>query len=376
MALNGNSSATSALYGVWRDRSVAAIGSNDAFSFWKLPENWRSALARSIPQSAAIAERFLFQKYLEDEPEPNRAQRETYHRFRNLVPGLMRHRRGARAAGASLPRDFPNWPCESALLDYWRQWLRGALKALHMKDGWHIGFWPAGARCSIVLMHDIESREGFMRIEGVAKLEEKYGFRSAWNLALARTQVDWHDVNALSARGFEFGTFSRKPPGQTAVGDRGSGADEFAFDSSLADTEPHQVHPGGTCSVFPFFLPDSVELPYTLESDRTFVRILHRSPLPIWTLKARWIATVGGMILVRTDPGCIGAENYLPVYEKLLDHLNRIDGAWRVLPSEAAAWWRRRDALTLEVNARQPIIAGSDTAGAVAQRLLDEPLVQ
>lgn len=376
MALNGNSSATSTLYGDWRDRSVAAIGCNDAFSFWKLPENWRSALARSIPQSAAIAERFLFQKYLEDEPGPSRMQRETNHRFRNLVPVLMRQRGRTRAAAANLRRDFPNWPCESALLDYWRQWLRGALKALHVKDGWHIGFWPAGARCSIVLMHDIESHEGFTRIESIAKLEEKYGFRSAWNLALAQNQVDWTVVNVLKARGFEFGTFSRKRTDQIARVDRGSGAYEFDFDSSLADTDPHQVHPGGTCSVFPFFLPDSVELPYTLEPDRTFVRILRRSPLPIWALKARWIAAVGGMILARTDPGCIGTESYLPVYERLLDNLNRIDRAWRALPSEAAAWWRRRDALTLEVSAKQPIIAGSDTTGAVAQRLLHEPLVQ
>jgi len=233
MALNGNSSATSTLYGDWRDRSVTAIGCNDAFSFWKLPENWRSALARSIPQSAAVAEGFLFQKYLEDEPGPSRAQRKTHYRFRNLVPVLMRHRGRTRAADASLRRDFPNWPCESALLDYWRQWLRGALKALHVKDGWHIGFWPAGARCSIVLMHDIESREGFTRIESIAKLEEKYGFRSAWNLALAQNQVDWTVVDALRARGFEFGTFSRKGTGQTAFGNRGSGAYEFDFDSSL-----------------------------------------------------------------------------------------------------------------------------------------------
>ncbi len=376
MALNGNSSATSTPYCDWRNRSATAIGCNDAFSFWKLPDNWRSALARSIPQSATVAERFLFQKYLEDDREPCRTQREARQRFRNLIPGLMQRRGRTRAAHLSLRRDFPSWPCESALLDYWRQWLRGALTALHLKDGWHIGFWPAGAQCSIALLHDIESREGFTRIEGIAKLEEKYGFRSAWNLVLAQNQVDWSAVNALKERGFEFGTFSRKRTGQPACGDRGASAYEFDFDSSFADTDPHQAHPGGTCSVFPFFLPDLVELPYTLEQDRTFVRILRRSPLPIWMLKARWVSAVGGMILVRTDPSCIGTENYLPVYERLLDNLNRIDRAWRALPSEAAAWWRRRDALTLEVIGKQPIIAGSDITGAVAQRLLHEPLFQ
>ena len=37
---------------------------NDAFSFWKLPEQWRAALEPTIGPSEAAAERLLLEQYL------------------------------------------------------------------------------------------------------------------------------------------------------------------------------------------------------------------------------------------------------------------------------------------------------------------------
>ena len=70
----------------------------------------------------------------------------------------------------------------------------------------------------------------------------------------------------------------------------------FDFDSSFSDTDPYEPQPGGTCSVFPFFLSDMIELPYTLPQDHTLLHILKRDPLPVWTTKAQWIAQMGGMM--------------------------------------------------------------------------------
>jgi hypothetical protein len=65
-----------------------------------------------------------------------------------------RHVRRARAAGVTIDRlnsaavrirgkrEFPRWPCESALIDYWRDWLKLSLQRLNASDAWHIGFWP------------------------------------------------------------------------------------------------------------------------------------------------------------------------------------------------------------------------------------------
>jgi len=35
---------------------------------------------------------------------------------------------------------------------------------------------------------------------------------------------------------------------------------DFDFDCSFADTDPYEPQPGGTCSLFPFFLGKLVEL--------------------------------------------------------------------------------------------------------------------
>jgi hypothetical protein len=104
-------------------------------------------------------------------------------------------------------REFPSWPCESILIDYWREWLKNSLDTLKVRDGRHIGFWPDGLKCSIVLTHDVESSLGMSRMEQMADLEERYNFRSAWNLPLAQFKIDWNLVDRLRLRGFEFGAY-------------------------------------------------------------------------------------------------------------------------------------------------------------------------
>ena len=51
----------------------SACGSNDAFSFWKLPQDWKAALDREIAESKAVAEHYLFEEYLsrEDRQPPS-----------------------------------------------------------------------------------------------------------------------------------------------------------------------------------------------------------------------------------------------------------------------------------------------------------------
>jgi hypothetical protein len=147
----------------------------------------------------------------------------------------------------------------------------------------------------------------------------------------------------------------------------------FDFDSSFADTDPWEPQPGGTCSLFPFFLGQMVELPYTLPQDHTLVHLLHRDPLPVWTSKAHWVASIGGMILTLTHPDYMGGGR-LAEYEELLKRLSALESAWRALPSEAAAWWRQRSELKLHLNRGTPRIEGLDPTDAVAVQLSDEPL--
>jgi len=378
---------------------------NDAFSFWQLPNLWRDPLAEMIRGSEQAAEHFLFEQYLGEKNRRPPLTMGAYYRVKHLIPSSVRFRLNSLTIRARPRKAFPNWPCESALMDSRREWLRRALAHIGVNDGWHIGFWPKASRCCIVLTHDIESRAGFDLMEAVADVEEKYGFRSAWNIPLAQYEVDWTHVEKMRARGFEFGAhglchdgklfrsaedFAALSPTLERIAQahdlRGFRAPStlrraewiasmrFDYDSSFADTDLWEPQPGGTCSVFPFYLGKMIELPYTLPQDHTMLHILHRDPVQLWIIKSRWICSLGGMILALTHPDYIGKGRRLSEYEELLKHLATLEQAWRALPSQVASWWRQRSALKLFVENDSARIVGPNSGDATAVRLSEEPL--
>jgi peptidoglycan/xylan/chitin deacetylase (PgdA/CDA1 family) len=385
--------------------ALANRGSNDAFSFWKPPQDWKASLDSAIAESRVIAERYLLEGYLAREDRQPPTTMQAYYRIKNLIPAAVRHRLNSAAIKMRSKREFPRWPCESALIDYWRDWLRMSLHSLKKTDAWHIGFWPDGMKSCIVLTHDVEGPLGMSRMEQMADLEERYNFRSSWNLPLAQYQIDWNLVDRLRHRGFEFGAHGLSHDGRLFRSEsdfselapllqeraRTHGLNgfrapstlrraewisrlSFDFDCSFSDSDPYEPQPGGTCSVFPFFLAHMVELPYTMPQDHTLIHLLHRSPMQIWGMKAKWIESLGGMILTLVHPDYCGSGQYLDEYETLLKQLNDYQSAWRALPSEVSGWWRRRDQMKLTVRGDYPSIEGPGSERAVAKMLSSEPI--
>jgi len=385
--------------------SLASGGSNDAFSFWKPPQDWKASLDSAIAESRVIAERYLLEGYLAREDRKPPTTMQAYYRIKNLIPAAVRHRLNSAAIKMRSKREFPRWPCESALIDYWRDWLRMSLHSLNKTDAWHIGFWPDGMKSCIVLTHDVEAPLGMSRMEQMADLEERYNFRSSWNLPLAQYEIDWKLVDRLRNRGFEFGAHGLSHDGRLFRSEsdfselapllqeraRTHGLNgfrapstlrraewisrlSFDFDCSFSDSDPYEPQPGGTCSVFPFFLAHMVELPYTMPQDHTLIHLLHRSPMQIWGMKAKWIESLGGMILTLVHPDYCGTGQNLDEYETLLKQLNNYQSAWRALPSEVSAWWRCRDQMKLTVRGDFPSIEGPGSERAVAKMLSSEPI--
>ncbi len=385
--------------------SAAAPSGNDAFGFWKLPEQWRERLRGAISDSQAAAERYLLELYLDEKQRRPLAAMASYYRVKKFLPRALRHWLNSIAIRTRRHSGFPGWPCESALLEFWREWLKRALESVGVNDGWHIGFWPDNARCCIVLTHDVESPLGVERMERMADIEQKHGFLSSWNLPLAQYPIDWKTVERVRARGFEIGAHGLAHDGRLFRSEADFAelapllerlADEhslrgfrspstlrraewiarmpFQYDSSFADTDPYEPQPGGTCSIFPFHLGSLIELPYTLPQDHTLIHLLHRDPLQLWCLKAQWVAASGGMILALTHPDYIGVSEPLAQYEEFLKRLRDLPQSWHALPSAVAHWWRRRAQMSLCVQNGEPVIMGDDTSGAVAARLSSEPL--
>jgi hypothetical protein len=377
---------------------------NDAFSFWKLPENYRTELEVAADASETVANRYLFEEYLKRQRRKPPAVIHAYYPFKGMIPRRLRHWINSVLIRARPRPAFPHWPRETALVNFWREWLRQSLATIGEANPWHIGFWPDAKKCCIVLTHDVDSALGFGHMERMAEVEEKYGFRSAWNLPLAQYPIDWKVVERLRSRGFEFGAHGLSHDGrlfrsrrdfdaQTPVIERLAFAHDligfrapstlrrmdwiaempFEFDSSCFDTDPFEPQSGGCCSLFPFFLSRMIELPYTMPQDHTLFHLLRRDPIEIWNAKALWISSIGGMILVLTHPDYCGMQPNLSKYEELLGRLRTIENSWCAQPSEVARWWRQRAETKLFVHNGKPEIQGS-AAGAVAVRVNCEPL--
>ncbi len=380
----------------------ALVYSNDAFSFWKLPENYRAQLEQATEACDPLIHRFLFEEYMSANKRSPSATVMMYYRVKKFIPLAARHWINYAAVRTRIRDSFPNWPCETALVDIWHQWLSASLETIGQQDPWHIGFWPHGKRCCIALTHDVESPIGFARMERMADLEERYGFLSSWNLPLAQYPIDWKAVERMRERGFEFGAHGLAHDGRMfrsrhdfevckmvverlaaehdLHGFRGPstlrnaewiGTMAFEYDSTFADTDPYEPQPGGTCSLFPFFLSAMVELPYTLPQDHTLLHLVRRSPVSTWATKAHWIRSLGGMILPLTHPDYSGDGENLVAYEELLKVLADFD-AWRALPRDVAQWWRERAQMKLTIRDGKPSIEGLAAKRAVARRVSEE----
>jgi hypothetical protein len=98
-------------------RPMAGVTANDAFSFWKLPEDWRAGLGpNTVEYSRMISEWYLLERYGMSENEDARLSMSLYYAIKDFIPVGARHL--ARSLLFRLRRQlgFPKWPCEDALI--------------------------------------------------------------------------------------------------------------------------------------------------------------------------------------------------------------------------------------------------------------------
>ncbi len=224
---------------------------------------------------------------------------------------------------------------------------------------------------AIVFTHDVEEQTGFNFIPKVIELEEKYGFKSSWNIVPYKYKIDDGIINLIKTSGHEIGIhgynhdgklyysekiFNEKVPyinkaieKYEAVGFRSPQVHRnlkwlqklnIEYDASCFDYDPFQPFPGGTGSIWPFIAGKFVELPYTLPQDHTMFYVLKQKDISIWMKKAEWVAKNRGVILTLTHPDYLIEKKHFEMYEDLLKYLKTLDSAWHCLPREIAEWWR------------------------------------
>ena len=266
--------------------------------------------------------------------------------------------------------------------------------------------WPEGKAFALVLTHDVETEAGQEKVEALARLERRLGFRSAFNFVPERYAVSPALRDWLRENGFETGVHDLRHDG-TLFASRGrfmEGAErinrylrewnvrgfragamhhnlewigrlDIDFDESTFDTDPFEPQPDGMGTIFPFCVPRAggppyAELPYTLAQDFTVFVMFREKTIRLWTTKLDWIADHGGMALLnvhpdyllfpggKPGPSCYPLERYEEFLRYCLDaHPGRY---WNVLPSEIAGftlqggWPAPPGVVTFEGEGRSP----------------------
>jgi len=293
-----------------------------------------------------------------------------YYRLRPYIPIPLRQflQRG-RNQGIEMPR---NWYLPSGFVDDFRAEVLRKPKTLAIHP------WPDNFAMSVVLTHDVETKEGVALVDRLAKLEEQYGFRSVWNFIPYKYKIDRGLIDDLKARGHEIGihgynhdgrlfesrrTFERRTgPINRSIADHGSVGFrapmvhrnltwlqdlDVDYDASCFDVDPFQAMPGGVGGPWPFIVGKFVELPYTLPQDHTLLVSLGETTPEIWIEKLDYLRRLAGMALLITHPDYLDTPERLGVYRQFLEHLTQQRDVWYALPNEIAVWWRQRNELEI-----------------------------
>jgi hypothetical protein len=307
-----------------------------------------------------------------------RALVRAYYHVRPAIPRAAQIWLRRRLARLQARARFPAWPVETALHDL-HELLLSLVAHVAGEAVPTIAPWPSGFEWALVLTHDVETEAGYGRIQPICDLEERLGYRSSWNLVPRRYPVADELVRRLTQSGFEVGVHGLYHDGRdlesrelleerlpsirewadrwAARGFRAPATHRnwawmpllgFDYDSSYPDTDPFEPQPGGCCSWLPYCNGELVELPITLPQDHTLFVILGHADASAWFEKADFLRERGGMALLITHPDYFHHRPIRDSYRALLERYAADETAWKPLPREVSAWWRRRASSALE----------------------------
>jgi hypothetical protein len=304
--------------------------------------------------------------------------RRGYYCARPLLPRSVQIRLRRSFGRVQEKTRFPRWPVETALDDLFKL-LFDFVSDLSGRPVPFIGVWPHDRAWALVLTHDVERSIGYENLGRLLDIEVEEGYRSSWNFVPCNGYVvERKLLEQLRSDGFEVGVHGLFHDGRDvlprtlphrlpairayaeqwdAVGFRSPGTIRsarlmpllgFDYDSSYSDTAPYEPQAGGCCSWLPYMIENTVELPITLVQDHTLFDLLQHCDETLWVEKAKLLRERGGMALILTHSDYVGNPRLVESYRRLLQEFASDSSAWKALPRDVSAWWRRRSASTLE----------------------------
>lgn len=299
--------------------------------------------------------------------------KKVYYRLKPLIPKMVgRKLRQVYRHVQETESEF-YWPIDNRYVDFLWEVLAWVLKNNPNQEYFIKPLWPDNQRFGFVLTHDVETEKGLKYVRKLADIEEGLGFRSSFNFVLEDYTTDPQLIMELRQRGFEVGVHGLKHDGclfnakesfdrdASCINDYLLSLEACGFrsplthrnpewmqslfieyDLSFFDTDPFEPIPGGTMSIWPFFIGHFVELPYTLAQDCTLINVLGHTSPRLWLEKISFIKENYGLALVNTHPDYLLNPDNLRIYVDFLEEMINKSGYWHALPRDVARWWQER----------------------------------
>lgn len=282
---------------------------------------------------------------------------------------------------------WPNWPIEKSVELMRYLYIKSISIKLRKKIP-YVSFWPQKKQFAAVITHDCDTESSFKNIDKIRDIEKRYNIKSCWNILSNKYKIDKSMLKGLKKEGCEIGlhgyNHDNKLPflKKEKIIKRINSASEliqefdmrgfrspsllrnkeflellsdyFAYDSSTCDTDimsPVAMR-SGTCTVFPFFINNMVEIPITMPQDYRLIRLnkTKNQIFEIWKNKIDFLRQVNGVVVLLTHPDShiFGNDKYLEVYEKTLRYLTSFKEGWFTIPQEVGKWWNERNKASIK----------------------------
>lgn len=303
-------------------------------------------------------------------------------------------------AGNWRKRQFPQWPVDTTVESICEELLLLSLQASGVDRIPFIWFWPDGARACVSMTHDVETATGRDFAQQVADIDDSFGIRASYQIVPdGRYAVPSEYLNGLRNRGCELciqdlnhdgrlfddrDEFLRRATHINRYG-REYGAEgfrsavlyrktdwykylDFAFDMSMPNVAHLDPQRGGCCTVMPYFIGETVELPLTTIQDYTLFHLLSERSTSLWKSQIETILAKNGLATFLVHPDYITEPDTLAVYKDLLAMLTEMrqrDALWFALPREVNRWWRARDRMSIVADGESWRVVGEGAEHAV-----------
>ena len=125
---------------------------------------------------------------------------------------------------------------------------------------------------------------------------------------------------------------------------------EFSYDMSVPNVAHLDPQSGGCCTLFPYFIGKTLEIPVTTTQDYSLFNIIGEYTLDLWKEQAGLILGKHGLMNFIVHPDYIVDKKPRLTYRELLAYLSELrakQNVWIPLPHQVDEWWRARGQMQL-----------------------------